>query len=343
MGAILFNFKNLKINHTINQRILFFDFIKGVAIVFIIMIHLIWFLDSNYVVLHEFFWFAIPLFILVSGILLGKKYESKITIKKFYYSMFERVFLPYALFVMLLIIFYKPNLSFQGFLEYLFLGTANGNFYFIPLIIQLYLLFPLILKYKKFIVSYLGLAVSFVFSFFMFILEYYLQTPNWNSNPYSLAFCGRFFFFFVFGIYFSKFDLKSISFRKFMIPLAIYLLSVLFFSSYVNHFYSMFIYSIFIFFAMLLLKNKFFVIEKSVFYRYFCKIGKHTLIMYLVHTILLFNLFMPIYTNFNLNLAGWLFLILMTFLLLLSSYYFSIIYMYIFKKILNFVKNIFCV
>ena len=53
------------------ERILFMDFVKGAAIVAVIGLHSISF-GSAGGVFNDYIWFGVPLFILVSGYLLGK-------------------------------------------------------------------------------------------------------------------------------------------------------------------------------------------------------------------------------------------------------------------------------
>ncbi|VVB56554.1 Acyltransferase family protein [uncultured archaeon] len=122
-------------------RIELFDWLKGIAILAVVVIHLA---GDEQQLLH----FAVPLFLVCSGYLLMDRYGKEGVGRRYWSSLFWRLLLPYALIVAILDLAYLPSsLNLAEFGRQLLLGYGPVfncfENYFIPLIIGLYLLFPL--------------------------------------------------------------------------------------------------------------------------------------------------------------------------------------------------------
>ena len=137
---------------TLTERISYFDFLRGLAILMVIGIH-------TYTVrpfggmgnilligIREAINFAVPLFLAISGFFIGKKeIANRQEYVAFIRKQVPRVYLPmlvWSLPVVFLWIYKGQNVLMALGKE--MLGMAFGPYYFIPLIIQLYLLHPLI-------------------------------------------------------------------------------------------------------------------------------------------------------------------------------------------------------
>ena len=186
------------------RRYGFFDFLKGAAILAVIAIHV----DKVIPVLgnaSDTLWMmALPSFVLASGYLVAKRYAQGIE-KDYFTKIIWRIGGVYVIFTLLSkLIEHSAWTPKDLFLDLLLGRGAGGGFYFIPIILQLYLLFPVmkILKSRLGITAFIVLA--FLISVYFGCLDYDLETPAWNSNPFSLAFCGRFIFFFAFGMCASR-------------------------------------------------------------------------------------------------------------------------------------------
>lgn len=135
--------------------------LKAVAILGVLTIHFLSTLpinkaDSSFpavlsVVLDQLARFSVPLFIALSGYGLAIKYAVKTPQPLPFYK--QRLFklLPLYLFWSMLLYFLLRTFSFLGsdlgqysFLEVLLFGKADYQLYFVPMILQLYLLFPLL-------------------------------------------------------------------------------------------------------------------------------------------------------------------------------------------------------
>jgi len=197
----------------IRQRIHFMDFVKGAAIVAVIALHAVNEANAGRV-LNDYIWFGVPLFILVSGYLLGKRYEHGLEVISYVKKFFFRVVGIYSIFFSIAY-FMNNGLRFDvpGFFLDWLLGRI-GNYYFIPLIVQLYLIFLIINKHRQAIASWWFLLLVFCASLAFRIWDTDLQNPDWNTNPFSLVFFGRFAFYFVFGICLSQFEIWKIGAKK---------------------------------------------------------------------------------------------------------------------------------
>ena len=135
-------------------------YLRGFAILAVIMIHL----TSGYLnypsdcttffvfgIINRGLQFAVPLFLFLSAILLGYKHkdDKKINLPKFYLKRLSKVILALILWSIIYIGYYNypifnlNALNWETIKGYLLLGNASYHLYFIPIIVQLYLFFPL--------------------------------------------------------------------------------------------------------------------------------------------------------------------------------------------------------
>ncbi len=138
--------------------------LKGIAIVAVILLHTLsalpWSITRHQpteelaIILDQLSRFSVPMFLFLSALGLGLKYQNrKFSTLGFYLRRFTKILPPYilwsvAIFLLLTLI---PEWSTTG--EHIpwnkwpavfLLGQADYQFYFIPLIIQFYLLYPLL-------------------------------------------------------------------------------------------------------------------------------------------------------------------------------------------------------
>jgi fucose 4-O-acetylase-like acetyltransferase len=157
--------------HSLNQkRNSYVDTLKGVAIWGVVCVHFAGsFISAKYasphtfyvgLTLNQFFSFAVPLFIFLSGLLAGWS-QKKTSLSTYYGGRFRQIILPYliaslaAFFLMDHFPIWRelPTWSerFDWLIYRLMWVGIEPTFYFIPLIIQLYLLLPLLRALPKFI------------------------------------------------------------------------------------------------------------------------------------------------------------------------------------------------
>ena len=134
--------------------------------------------------------FAVPVFIFISGWVLAARYTGDFSIREFYRRRAKTILIPYIFFSGLyLMVTVEGTIGVAGVpspervTEALLLGTAAYNLWFFALIIQLYLLFPLVARGYDFF-DRAGAALYPLLSlFFLLIL--------WNTGAHLMgAFAG---------------------------------------------------------------------------------------------------------------------------------------------------------
>ena len=202
------------------KRYVEFDYIRVFAAISIIVIHA----TSRYIYdsrmayyANQFVRFAVPLFIILSGLLLflsvaGRKLDAL----NFYKKRARKMIIPFVVWTAFYIVFSNISIIKAGkfglydfialFLKGLIYGNGYDHLYFMTIIIQLYLLYP-ILNYLICRWQYPALIISLVVTL-SYQTGVYLQMLNilklpWTPFPYY-EFFPTWIFYFVFGMYLGK-------------------------------------------------------------------------------------------------------------------------------------------
>lgn len=193
-----------------SSRIQYYDVLRGIAIVFVVSIHSLNYSKTtginviNLIIWRDFIGFAVPLFITLSGFFIApKSLKEPNSYLEFLKRQLPRVLVPYivwSLFYSLQL--YRGGEQINTILFKFFTFQAAAPFYFIGLIVQFYLLAPIVQRYadKK------GLIGSALLSVIYCGLLYQLRYAHNISIPIVL-YAGLFFpylFFFVLGVYLGK-------------------------------------------------------------------------------------------------------------------------------------------
>lgn len=135
------------------QRNLYFDSLRGIAILMVVAIHT--FIACEFdnfqsicaISMREIFNVAVPLFLAISGFFIGrKKFESNYQIITFWKKQIPKVYIPtlfWSVPYLTLALYHQQSLL-KNILVFLLCGYSI--YYFIALIIQCYLLLPFIQK-----------------------------------------------------------------------------------------------------------------------------------------------------------------------------------------------------
>ena len=257
------------------KRYDYFDFLKGLAILAVILIHINgFFYDDIYrdnifvVAFNNFLRFAIPFFLISSGLLLS----TKNGLYSFYSKKMIRIFLPYSFLTIIITAYYKAS-YFDIFKAFL-LGTASPPYYFIALLLQLYLIYPFLLRLSKF--KYF-LHIVFLINIFYFIFA--LKYLFFNTLLFP-----RFIFLFSYGV-FAKDRFLSCD-KNFSLKEKFFYFGVIFsYLAYSFYFKSYFynprlFYGIALFNLLFIFKDYF---KKKFFYNLFVCLGKNSLWIFLLH------------------------------------------------------------
>lgn len=197
-----------------NGRIAFFDFLKGIAIISVIFLHCADFTQEGAWV-KEPLSFGVELFVIASGFLLAKRYENGVAVLGYWKGIFIRLVPAYVFFTLALHLFACGFLiSPHELLLDVLLGRQNGgSLYFIPVILQLYLVFPILNRYRRKALSPPFLALALALSLLISQWDSMVRVP-WNADPFALAFCGRYFFLFVLGMWMSERKIEDVGVKK---------------------------------------------------------------------------------------------------------------------------------
>jgi surface polysaccharide O-acyltransferase-like enzyme len=181
------------------KRLKSIDAIKGMAIISVILIHTCYLLLYKYngtfeIVTLNFInnisRFAIPIFLFNSGLLLKPFIWRKEYILNFYISKFIRIGVP---FILINIILWQIGYNKSDTLwKLIFTGDMAVPFYFIPILFQLYLLYPLLDLMRKINPKYLLLG-SLIISIISFFIP-----ATWYLYNFPLA--TQYLVFFVYGM-----------------------------------------------------------------------------------------------------------------------------------------------
>ena len=282
------------------ERILFFDFVKGVAILAVIVIHIVFFLKAfeDKFSLSFLKWlehinrlarFAIPVFFISSGALLTLKDLKINTLKKFYLAKFQRIVIPYIFFSSFATCLYSPGGNyFLKAIRDIFTGGALVTFWFMPVLFQLYFSFPVF--WYLFVVKRVKPHIILLFSFLSSLGFYFLSTEFTEFEllfrTFSLYF-GHFLFFFVLGMV-----LKPLLFlenrewlKKIYLPLwSVFVIALYLGISAVNpletYYNYRYIYGPTIFLALFYFYP---FLSRFKISKFIEKIGRHSLYLYLIH------------------------------------------------------------
>lgn len=314
----------------------YFDFIKGIAIISVIIIHVVhvflYHSKTNdiflLITINNLTRFAIPFFFVCSGILLTARYSSKINLKEFYYKKFINILLPYI--ILNIIIASLQGISITAFLYNIISGKGMLPYYFVIVLFQLYLLFPLVLNYKD---SRIFLVVSFFVSLFS-----YLTPQVWQI--YGILFVGKFFFFFAYGMYarnyFLSFDSAQDKNKKdiFYWYLIIFLYILIFFV-FPGYYYNIrLFYGIAMFNLFFIYREKIISMDKKL-YDLICSYGRNSLWIFLTH----FPVVFTTYVYFRLfSFNYYILLILVFFFSVPASFLIGRLCCFIYNDVFGFLK-----
>lgn len=124
--------------------------------------------------------FAVPLFFLISGFVLELNYQ-KLDYGTYFRKRASRIVIPYIFWSLLYYLAYPETISKNtSFFSLLLSGKAAYQFYFIPSIILLYLLFPLLHKFY-FVFARKSVMLP------LFFLEIVLQIMDYFYGPFSIG------------------------------------------------------------------------------------------------------------------------------------------------------------
>jgi len=283
------------------DRDLSFDAFRGVAIIAVVALHVTYlsgYWNSSFCFYCQFycqlFNFAVPAFIFISGYWLSKKQIKSLTdYRTFLVRRFLRIFIPY-LFWSIVLVGYEAikthNVDVYRIIFKLIFGQASFQYFFIIVIVQLYVITPLLQYINR---KPYGLILVLVLNIMTLLLRY-LSRLNFGFLFPSVSAFYSWVIFYEIGLLLGRSDRKIFipgNIRPFILP-AIFVSMLIsevegaiIFSKYNNlgfaaHSlkYSSFLYSVCIIFGFLLLRECIKYWPKSL-----VSIGDYSFGIYLIH------------------------------------------------------------
>ncbi|HLR92583.1 MAG TPA: acyltransferase [Atopostipes sp.] len=181
-----------------------FDILRGFAIIAVVLIHVTAPLatdgDVVAIIINQISRFAVPVFFILSGwgLTVAESYEKSEGYWDFLKARFLGVFPQYILwnFIYLAYSDVWTVESLGEFIQALLLGTIYNHLYFVPVILALYVVYPLVLKY----VNKVWVSISLLITIISQISEIWIQHEYFymNRNIFNWI------FYFIFGVWLAK-------------------------------------------------------------------------------------------------------------------------------------------
>lgn len=194
------------------ERIEFYDFLRGVAIIMVVGIHTFvsYPIDTTIgytsAIIRQILNCAVPIFLALSGLFCGKKLlDKKDSRFHFWKKQIPKVYIPALIWSLPYFILNLSQANRGGYLlvkQMVMLFMCGFSiYYFIALIIQFYILLPMLQKYKN-----IMMPLSIVISILIISLITYLSAKQGMQLP-LIIYAGPFitwFVFFMLGVYYSS-------------------------------------------------------------------------------------------------------------------------------------------
>lgn len=142
------------------------DVLRGLAIIGVILIHVTSGLvqDSFVLFINQASRFAVPVFLLLSGLGLTISNKLKQGYFRFLWQQLSKILGLYLVWSIIYYTISSESNSIIGFMKGFVLGTNQYHLYYVPLIIFLYMIYPLLLKIVKNIYGLVSILVITVLS-----------------------------------------------------------------------------------------------------------------------------------------------------------------------------------
>lgn len=204
-----------------SKRIGYFDVLRGIAIICVVAIHAstlgLQFSNNSFnfhftLLSRQILNVSVPLFIVISGYFLANKNVSNLhDYFDFIKKQIQKIYIPFfvwsSVWFIIGILIFKKSIFYEFFNLITF--QSHGTYYFIALIIQYYILLPIL----KHLANLNGLIISLAISLFMVGIIFYIQNYIGMDLP-LIIYAGNFIIllvFFVLGLYLGSIKKITIS------------------------------------------------------------------------------------------------------------------------------------
>lgn len=161
------------------------DIIRGAAIIAVVLIHVSAIVISGSnpnsrtydlsMIINQASRFSVPAFILISGMGLTLSYKKDYGYFKFIGHRFNKILPSYVLWCLIYIYLTNKNFQLDIVANNIVYGKIFYHFYYIPLIVQFYIVYPFI---YRFIGKKWGILITFLITFGILIATHYYVLNN---------------------------------------------------------------------------------------------------------------------------------------------------------------------
>ena len=157
-----------------SNRVIYYDILNILACIAVVFLHCngavhkfsntrLW---KECLVIEVVCYFAVPIFLMISGATL-MKYKERYTTKEYFIKRIEKVVIPWVIWSLIVYIVNNKNFNMLNFGENFIYGKIEAIYWFFPLIIHLYCLIPVlsILTEKQEYEKTMWYIVGFIFIF----------------------------------------------------------------------------------------------------------------------------------------------------------------------------------
>lgn len=189
-------------NRLNNERIAAIDKLRFIAICGVILIHTTtrvlertsYNLDtySFTLILNQIVRFSVPVFFLISGLVLELTHQDNLNFWKYLKRRFSKIFIPYIFWSLIYYYFVYTN-NHNNLMIVLLTGNASYQLYFIPTLCIFYLLFPLLHRIYSFLSKPVVISLFLIFELELLYRDYFVRNLE-LIDPIRIAVLGLFFF-----------------------------------------------------------------------------------------------------------------------------------------------------
>lgn len=188
------------------QRYKNFDYLRGLAIAAVVLIHVTaptaMAEETGGIIFNQITRFGVPIFIFLSGwgLTIAESYEKSANYMAFLKNRLGKLLPEYLVWNMIYYLFANliegESITISEFIRGLFLGTNYPHLYFVPLIVVFYIAYPLLTKLGD---KLWGVGLTFVITMISLIANPTIAEGfTQNQNPINWL------FYFVFGIWIAQ-------------------------------------------------------------------------------------------------------------------------------------------
>ncbi|MBM7869813.1 surface polysaccharide O-acyltransferase-like enzyme [Clostridium pascui] len=194
------------------KRILEMDVCRALATIAVIVIHTSAYTLSGVkdkgselyyitLIINQLARFSVPAFVFISGVGLALSYKKNTNYFKFEFKRLLSIVPEYLIWCFIYLYIISNNKNFHTWPSLILSGDkAYYHFYFVPMIVKLYILFPILYIVMK---KKIGLLVSFLITAGILTTGHYYNIPNLTLDFYSKRNILFWIFYFSLGIYIS--------------------------------------------------------------------------------------------------------------------------------------------